>query len=64
MSKKKHSKLLSAEPDWPDERDKHRRIGIPAVRAAMMAKTGRPPNATAEVRERAEKRRSTRQDRR
>jgi hypothetical protein len=39
MPEKKKSKLLSpAEPDWPDVRDKYRRIGIPAVRAAVMPK--------------------------
>jgi hypothetical protein len=64
MPEKKQSKLLAPDPDWPDERDKHRRIGIPAVEAAVMAKTGRPQGGAAAGREASQSRRARREDRR
>jgi hypothetical protein len=64
MPEKKQSKLLAGEPDWPDERDKHRRIGIPAVRAAVMAKTGRLQGGAAAARDRPQDRRAKSEDRR
>ncbi len=44
MPERRKSKLLAtAESDWPDVGHKYGKLGIPAVRAAVMAKNDAAP---------------------
>jgi hypothetical protein len=55
MPVKQKSKLLQAEPEWPDLSRKYGELAIPAVRAAVMAQSDAAPNRASDAEDHAEK---------